>query len=140
MELGSKLFSWAMGRDKLKSHLYIFINQFYVNFNIYKSILGVKFCHFLSILALEKNRRFVIFWVPFWRFWSLLVPIGIYRKTGPTKSTVLGPGPPPWDFHKFYRNFGFFWIFGPSIEPEKASVKSASTAYPPSKVKFMGNL
>jgi hypothetical protein len=66
--------------------------------------------------------------------------IGIYRKTGPTKSTVLGPGPPPWDFYKFYRKNGFFMIFGPSIEPEKASVKSASTPYPPPKVKFIGFL
>jgi hypothetical protein len=69
---------------------------------------------------------------------SLLAPIGIYRKTGPTKSTVLGPGPPPGKFYKIYRFFTFFMIFGPSIEPEKPSVKSASTPYPPPKVKFMG--
>jgi hypothetical protein len=79
----------------------------------------------------------VIFWPPFWSFLTILVPIRIYRKTGPTKSTVLGPGPPPWDFYKFYRILGFFWKNGPSIEPEKASVKSASTPYPPPKVKFM---
>jgi hypothetical protein len=31
-------------------------------------------------------------------------------------------------------------ILGPSIEPEKASVKSASTPYPPWKVNFIDNL
>jgi hypothetical protein len=65
--------------------------------------------------------------------------IGIYRKTGPTKSTVLGPGPPPWDFYKIYRFSRFFVIFGPSIEPEKPSPKSASTANPPQKVIFIGS-
>jgi hypothetical protein len=93
--------------------------------------------HFLTDFALEKNRRFVIFRVPFYRFWPLLVPIRIYRKTAPTKSTVLGPGPPPWDFYKIYRFLGIFWKNGPSIEPEKPSVKSASTPYPPWKVKFI---
>jgi hypothetical protein len=53
---------------------------------------------------------------------------------------VLGPGPPPGNFDKFYRFLRFFTIFGPSIEPEKLSLKSASTANPPSKVKFMGIL
>jgi hypothetical protein len=57
--------------------------------------------------------------------------IGIYGKTAPTKSTVLGPGPPPGQNHKIYRKIGFFWFFGPSIQPEKTSPKSASTAYPP---------
>jgi hypothetical protein len=36
------------------------------------------------------------------------VPIGIYRKTAPTKSTVLGADPPPWRKVNFYR---FFMIF-----------------------------
>jgi hypothetical protein len=69
--------------------------------------------------------------------------IGIYRKSAPTKSTVLGPGPPPGRKHKIYRFFTIFTVFGPSIEPEKPSPKSASTANPPSegvenrqKVKF----
>jgi hypothetical protein len=39
---------------------------------------------------------------------------------------------------KFIDFLPFFTILGPSIEPEKASVKSASTVNPPSKVKFMG--
>jgi hypothetical protein len=63
--------------------------------------------------------------------------IGIYRKTAPTKSTVLGPRPPPWRNYKFYRKYGFFMILGPSIQPKKPSVKSASTPYPPSKVVFI---
>jgi hypothetical protein len=41
---------------------------------------------------------------------------------------------------KFIEFLGFFMILGPSIEPEKPSPKSASTPYPPQKVKFIGNL
>jgi hypothetical protein len=45
----------------------------------------------------EKSRRFGVFLVRFYRFLSFWDPIGIYRKTAPTKSTVLGPDPPPWE-------------------------------------------
>jgi hypothetical protein len=38
---------------------------------------------------------------------------------------------------KFIEKLPFFMILGPSIEPEKPSVKSASTPYPPSKVVFI---
>jgi hypothetical protein len=69
------------------------------------------------------------------RFWGLY---GFIEKRPPQKALWLGPDPPPWDFDKIYRFLGFFWILGPSIEPEKASVKSASTPYPPWKVKIMG--
>jgi hypothetical protein len=69
--------------------------------------------------------------------------IGIYGKTAPTKSTVLGPGPPPGILHKIYRFLPFFWFFRPAFEPHKSSPKSASTPYPPAedpqkwkKVKF----
>jgi hypothetical protein len=41
---------------------------------------------------------------------------------------------------KFIENYRFLSILGPSIEPEKASLKSASTANPPQKVKFIGKL
>jgi hypothetical protein len=100
-------------------------------------IFGSKFDHFLSFLPIEKNRRFVIFWTPFLTFLSLLGSIGIYRKTGPTKSTVLGPDPPPGTFYKFNENYRFFTMLGASIEPEKASGKSATTPYPPRKVNFI---
>jgi hypothetical protein len=86
----------------------------------------------------EKNRRFVIFRTTFLRFLSILVPIRIYRKTGPTKSTVLGPRPPPGENIKFIDFSWFLTILGPSIEPEKGEVKSASTPYPPWKVNFIG--
>jgi hypothetical protein len=69
-----------MGRDKLK-----------------KSIMGVKFDQKCLKWRHEKNRRFVIFRVTFYRFLTILDAIGIYRKTAPTKSTVLGPDPPPWE-------------------------------------------
>jgi hypothetical protein len=38
---------------------------------------------------------------------------------------------------KFIDFYAFFTILGPSIEPEKPSVKSASTANPPSKCHFI---
>jgi hypothetical protein len=38
---------------------------------------------------------------------------------------------------KFIENYRFLTILGSSIEPEKPSVKSASTPYPPSKVNFI---
>jgi hypothetical protein len=65
--------------------------------------------------------------------------IGIYRKTAPTKSTVLGPDPPPENFDKFIEFLVIFTILGPSIEPEKPSVKSASTPYPPKKDVFIAS-
>jgi hypothetical protein len=100
--------------------------------------MGVKIDQKLSKMAFEKNRRFVIFLVRFWRNLSLFGPIRIYRKTGPTKSTVLGPRPPPENSIKFIDFWPFLLFWGPSIEPEKASLKSASTPYPPWKVIFIG--
>jgi hypothetical protein len=41
---------------------------------------------------------------------------------------------------KFIENYRFLLILGSSIEPEKPSAKSASTANPPQKVKIMGFL
>jgi hypothetical protein len=38
--------------------------------------------------------------------------IAIYGKTAPTKSTVLGPGPPPGNFIEFIENYGFFRFLG----------------------------
>jgi hypothetical protein len=82
----------------------------------------------------------VIFRVTFLRFLSVLGSIRIYRKSGPTKSTVLGPRPPPGKFINFIEKMGFLWFWGPSIEPEKRSLKSASTANPPQKVTFIAFL
>jgi hypothetical protein len=99
--------------------------------NNLKLIYGVVFDQNCRKKWFEKSGRFVIFWTPFLSFLSLLGPIAIYRKTAPTKSTVLGPDPPPGNFNKFNGFYRFFTILGPSIEPEKPSVKSASTPYPP---------
>jgi hypothetical protein len=52
MELGSKFFPEPMGRDKLKITYTNFMEPLFVIFNIYKTILGVKFSSFSSILAL----------------------------------------------------------------------------------------
>jgi hypothetical protein len=72
------------GRDKLK-------NPF----------MGVDFDEKCQKVGYKKNRRFVIFRVTFYRILTILGPIRIYRKTAPTKSTVLGPDPPP---GKIYKN------------------------------------
>jgi hypothetical protein len=53
-------------------------------------------------------------------------------KIRPHKKHCAWARTPPWDFYKIYRNLPIFCVFGPSIEPEKPSPKSASTAYPPS--------
>jgi hypothetical protein len=52
----------------------------------------------------------------------------------------LGPTPPPGEKWKIIDFYAFFTILGSSIEPEKPSVKSASTANPPQKVIFIVNL
>jgi hypothetical protein len=49
----------------------------------------------------------------------------------------LGPDPPPGKSIKFIENYRFFMFLGPSIEPEKASLKSASTANPPQNDHFI---
>jgi hypothetical protein len=75
----------------------------------------------------------VIFSVRFYRFLSLLAPIRIYRKTGPTKSTVLGADPPPWDFHKIYRFLAIFTILGAFNRAGKTVSKIGIYALPPLK-------
>jgi hypothetical protein len=102
--------------------------------------LGGKIDQKCQNSALEKSRRFGVFLTPFFTFWSEKCPIAIYRKTGPTKSTVLGPDPPPGKFIEIYRFYRFFTNLGPSIEPEKPSPKSASTPYPPKNDHFIAIL
>jgi hypothetical protein len=108
-----------MGRYKLKIHF-----------------MGVKNDQKLSNLGLRKSRRFVIFLPRFLSFWTENVAIGIYRKTGPTKSTVLGPRPPPWDFHKIYRFLAIFIVFGVFNTAGKSVSKIGIYALPPLKSEF----
>jgi hypothetical protein len=79
-----------------------------------------------------------------WIFWSIFDIldrhkwlIGFIEKQAPQKALCLGPDPPPGEKWIFIENYRFFMILGASIEPEKPSVKSASTPYPPRKVKFI---
>jgi hypothetical protein len=78
----------------------------------------------------------VIFLVEFWSFWTEKFAIGIYRKTGPTKSTVLGPGPPPWEIHKIYWKMTFFIDFGAFNRAGKSVSKIGIYALPPQKVRI----
>jgi hypothetical protein len=87
----------------------------------------------MSKMAHEKSRRFAFFWG---RFLSILTEkwsIRIYRKTGPTKSTVLGARPPPWRKYKFYRFLPFFSDFGVFNTAGKTVSKIGIYSKPPPK-------
>jgi hypothetical protein len=60
--------------------------------------------------------------------------IGFIEKQPPQKALCLGPDPPPGENMKFIEIYRILPKIGPSIEPEKPSPKSASTANPPQKV------
>jgi putative ubiquitin-RnfH superfamily antitoxin RatB of RatAB toxin-antitoxin module len=92
----------------------------------------------MSKMGIEKNRRFVIFLTRFSSFSVQKCPIGIYRKTGPTKSTVLGPRPPPWEKYEIYRFLRIFIDFGVFNRAGKTVTKIGIYSKPPRKVKFMG--
>jgi hypothetical protein len=98
--------------------------------------MGVILGQILSKNAIEKNRRFVIFRTTFLRFLSILGSIRIYRKTGPTKSTVLGPGPPPGEKYKFYRFFMIFTVLGAFNRAGKTVTKIGIYSKPPPKSRF----
>jgi hypothetical protein len=121
-----------LGRDKIKHDVWKDdIEEQLARDKLKINFIEVKFDQKYRKLGYKKNRRFVIFRAPFLTILSKMAPIRIYRKTGPTKSTVLGPRPPPEILLKFIEFYRFLMILGPSIEPEKPSVKSASTPYPP---------
>jgi hypothetical protein len=92
-----------------------------------------KFDHFLTKTGHKKNRRFVIFRAPFLSILTILDAIGIYRKTGPTKSTVLGARPPPWDFYKIYGFLSIFWVLGAFNRAGKTVTKIGIYSKPPPK-------
>jgi hypothetical protein len=95
--------------------------------------MGVKFAQKMSKMGFEKSGRFVIFLVEFCHFWIENGAIGIYRKTGPTKSTVLGPRPPPWRKDEIYRKNGFFYDFRAFNRAGKTVSKIGIYALPPPK-------
>jgi hypothetical protein len=78
------------------------------------------------------------FGVDFYRFCPKSDLYGFIEKQAPQKALCLGPDPPPGENINFIEFYRFFAFLGSSIEPEKPSVKSASTPYPPKKVKFIG--
>jgi hypothetical protein len=91
----------------------------------------------VTFLRLKKVDGSRFFWSNFVRFWVYRTPLGFIEKQAPQKALCLGPDPPPENLLKKVDFYWFLPILGPSIEPEKASLKSASTANPPSEVKFM---
>jgi hypothetical protein len=99
-------------------------------------VLGVKFDQKCRKSGIEKSGRFVIFLVRFCLFLTQKWAIGIYRKTGPTKSTVLGPRPPPWDFNEIYWKLSVFIDFGVFNRAGKSVSKIGIYALPPLKSEF----
>jgi hypothetical protein len=97
----------------------------------------VKFC---QKVALKKVDGSWFFWSDFLLFWSFWAAIGFIEKQAPQKALCLGPDPPPEILLKIIDFYDILSILGSSIEPEKASLKSASTPYPPWKEKFIGVL
>jgi hypothetical protein len=87
-------------------------------------------------MTIEKSGRFVIFLPRFLTYRTENDANGIYRKTGPTKSTVLGPRPPPWEFIEFYRNLLIFHDFGVFNRAGKSVSKIGIYALPPLKSEF----
>jgi hypothetical protein len=87
----------------------------------------------VEIWVMKKTDGSWKFRVDFWLFGPKTVLLGFIEKQAPQKALCLGPDPPPgekWIFIEIYR---FLPKIGPSIEPEKPSPKSASTANPPQK-------
>jgi hypothetical protein len=95
--------------------------------------MGVKIDQNFTKIGHKKSRRFVIFRTPFFTFLSVLGAIGIYRKTAPTKSPVLGPGPPPWEIYKIYRKLPFFHVLGAFNRAGKSDTKIGIYSLPPLK-------
>jgi hypothetical protein len=87
----------------------------------------------MSKTGVEKSGRFEIFLVDFCLYGVEKWPIRIYRKTGPTKSTVLGPRPPPWRKHDFYRFLVKFHDFGAFNRAGKTVSKIGIYSKPPPK-------
>jgi hypothetical protein len=98
--------------------------------------MGVKIGPNFSKMAVEKSRRFAFFLVDFYHFLSQNGPIRIYRKTGPTKSTVLGPGPPPLEIVEIFRKLYIFNDFGVLNRALKTVSKIGIYALPPLKSEF----
>jgi hypothetical protein len=100
--------------------------------------MGVKFDQKSAKSGIGKSRRFAFFLVRFLSFYVEKWLIGIYRKTGPTKSTVLGPGPPPGENDEIYRKLCFFNDFGVFNRAGKTVSKIGIYALPPLKSDFYG--
>jgi hypothetical protein len=66
--------------------------------------------------------------------------IGIFRKTGPTKSTVLGPDPPPGREVEIYAFLSIFHDFRAFNRAGKTVSKIGIYALPPQKREFIAFL
>jgi hypothetical protein len=101
--------------------------------------MGVTFDQKCRKMGHKKNRRFVIFRVTFLPILSENAPIRIYRKTGPTKSTVLGPRPPPLRKHEIYRFLSVFYDFGVFNRSVKSVSKIVIYSLPPPESEIYSN-
>jgi hypothetical protein len=85
-------------------------------------------------VTLKKVDGSVFFWSDFHFMGPILALYGFIEKQPPQKALCLGPDPRLGEDINFSVIYRFLPKIGPSIEPEKPSVKSASTPYPPQKV------
>jgi hypothetical protein len=109
-----KTHRYKLRRDKLKIDLW-----------------GSKMIKISTFWVIKKTDGSWFFRSDFDDFVSKSDLYGFIEKRPPQKALCLGPDPPPGARSKFIDFWPFFMILGSSIEPEKPSVKSASTPYPP---------
>jgi hypothetical protein len=131
-----------MGRDKFKNP-FVWKDEIEEPMSSDKLKIGLWGSKMIKIVqngAMEKVDGSWFFWPDFRLFWPKSDLYEFIEKQAPQKALCLGPDPPPGARSKFIDFLPFFMILGPSIEPEKPSVKSASTPYPPQKVNFIANL
>jgi hypothetical protein len=81
--------------------------------------------------ALEKRDGTRLYWSDFDNFYRKWGLYGFIEKQAPQKALCLGPDPPLEILMKIIEIYRFLPFLGPSIEPEKVTPKSASTANPP---------
>jgi hypothetical protein len=119
-----------LGRDKFVWNSWHYkLNK--INFKGSILIKKVSFC------ALKKVDGSVFFWPDFSRFGPKSDLYGFIEKQAPQKALCLGPDPPPGENINFIDFYWFLTFLGPSIEPEKVTAKSASTANPPQNDHFI---
>jgi hypothetical protein len=75
----------------------------------------------------------------FWLFYPKWALYGFIEKRPPQKALCLGPDPPPWRKHDFYRNLLIFNVFGAFNRAGKSVSKIGIYALPPPESEIYGD-